>query len=97
MMTAGSAANEAGDALENMASKGEKIKAVGDKISGVGEKLLPLSAAIAGVEGASLAAFDEVDSGYDTIITKTGATGEALDSLTQSADKVFSEMPTYYN
>ena len=94
MMTAGSAANEAGDALENMASKGEKIKAVGDKISGVGEKLLPLSAAIAGVGAASLAAFDEVDSGYDTIIAKTGATGEALDGLTQSADKVFSEMPT---
>jgi len=94
MFNAGQTAEECGDSIAAIASKGEKIKAVGDKISGVGEKLLPLSAAIAGVEAASLAAFDEVDSGYDTIITKTGATGEALDSLTQSADKVFSEMPT---
>ena len=93
MMNVGSAANDAGDALEGMASKGEKIKSVGDNISKVGEKLLPVTAAIGAVGAASLAAFDEVDSGYDTIITKTGATGEALDSLTQSADKVFSEMP----
>lgn len=93
MMNAGRAANDAGDALEGMASKGEKIKSVGDNISKVGEKLLPVTAAIGAAGAASLAAFDEVDSGYDTIITKTGATGEALDSLTQSADKVFSEMP----
>ena len=94
MMTAGSAANDAGDALEGMASKGEKIKSVGDNISKVGEKLLPVTAAIGAAGAASLAAFDEVDSGYDTIITKTGAAGELLDGLTQSADKVFSEMPT---
>jgi len=94
MMNAGSAANDAGDALEGMASKGEKIKSVGDNISKVGEKLLPVTAAIGAAGAASLAAFDEVDSGYDTIITKTGATGELLDGLTQSADKVFSEMPT---
>ena len=94
MMNAGSAANDAGDALEGMASKGEKIKSVGDNISKVGEKLLPVTAAIGAAGAASLAAFDEVDSGYDTIITKTGAAGELLDGLTQSADKVFSEMPT---
>lgn len=94
MFNAGQAAEECGDSIAGIAAKGEKVKEVGDKIAGVGEKLLPLSAAIAGVGAASLAAFDEVDSGYDTIITKTGATGEALDSLTQSADKVFSEMPT---
>ena len=94
MMNAGSAANDAGDALEGMASKGEKIKSVGDNISKVGEKLLPVTAAIGAAGVASLAAFDEVDSGYDTIITKTGAAGELLDGLTQSADKVFSEMPT---
>lgn len=94
MMNAGSAANDVGDALEGMASKGEKIKSVGDNISKVGEKLLPVTAAIGAAGAASLAAFDEVDSGYDTIITKTGAAGELLDGLTQSADKVFSEMPT---
>lgn len=32
--------------------------------------------------GLSLAAFNEVDSGLDTIITKTGASGEALDGMT---------------
>ena len=93
MFNAGQTAEQCGDSIAGIAAKGEKVKELGDKISGVGEKLLPLSAGITAVGAASLAAFDEVDSGYDTIITKTGATGEALDSLTQSADKVFSEMP----
>ena len=42
------------------------------------------------------AAYDaalELDEGYDTIITKTGATGDMLDSLTQSANRIFEDMP----
>lgn len=41
----------------------------------------------------SISAAKELDSGYDTIVTETGATGEALDELKRSADSVFSQMP----
>jgi len=39
------------------------------------------------------AAARELDDGYDTIITKTGASGSALESLTASADELFGQMP----
>ena len=35
----------------------------------------------------------ELDEGYDTIITKTGASGQALKDMQGVADKVFSSMP----
>lgn len=35
----------------------------------------------------------ELDEGYDTIITKTGATGDALDGLTEVADNIFGDLP----
>lgn len=65
----------------------------GDKIEGFGKKMSVVSVGVAGVATASIAAFNEIDEGYDTIVTKTGATGDALDGLTQSADNVFSSMP----
>ncbi len=49
-----------------------------------------MTGAIAGIGTASIAAFNELDAGYDTIITKTGASGEALDGLQDSMDAVFS-------
>ena len=58
-----------------------------------GKKMSVVSAGIAGIGAASIAAFKELDEGYDTIVTKTGATGEALEGLTKSADNVFGTMP----
>ena len=60
----------------------------------LGKKLLPVTGAIAGIGTASIAAFNELDAGYDTIITKTGASGEALDGLQDSMDAVFTSLPT---
>jgi len=54
-----------------------------------GKKMSVVSAGIAAIGAASIAAFKELDEGYDTIVTKTGATGEALEGLTASADNVF--------
>lgn len=42
-------------------------------------------------------AWEEIDAGYDTIISKTGATGDALASLQKSADNVFTSMPVEMN
>ena len=38
-------------------------------------------------------AWEELDAGYDTIATKTGATGQALEALQRSADNVFTSLP----
>lgn len=38
-------------------------------------------------------AWEEIDAGYDTIATKTGATGDALENLQKSADNVYKTLP----
>lgn len=51
------------------------------------------SKAIQTLANTSYDAAKELEEGYDTIITKTGATGDALSSLTDSADNVFGDLP----
>ncbi|HBC98690.1 MAG TPA: phage tail tape measure protein [Lachnoclostridium sp.] len=87
-------AKKANVTLQQISLVGDKFQEVGEKISGVGEKLLPATGAIVGLGAAGIAAAMELDDGYDTIITKTGATGEALDGLNQVADNIFSNLPT---
>lgn len=87
------AAESCSPALEVMAAHGEKIKSVGDGISGIGEKLSVVSGVLAGAATASVAAWKEMDAGYDIVITKTGATGEALESLKNEMDNVFNSLP----
>ena len=65
----------------------------GTKMESFGKKMSVVSAGIAGIGAVSIKAFTELDEGYDTIVTKTGATGEALEGLTKSADNVFGTMP----
>ena len=65
----------------------------GQKMENFGKKMSIVSAGIAAIGAASVAAFKELDEGYDTIVTKTGATGDALEGLTASADNVFGTMP----
>ena len=69
------------------------IDGAGEKVESFGKKMSVVSAGIAGITAASVASFKELDEGYDTIVTKTGATGDALAGLTQSADNVFGTMP----
>ncbi|ADL03377.1 phage tail tape measure protein [Lacrimispora saccharolytica] len=87
-------AKNANVTLQQISLAGDKLQEFGGKISGVGEKLLPVTGAIAGIGAAGIAAALELDDGYDTIITKTGATGEALEGLNKVADDIFSNLPT---
>lgn len=73
---------------------GEAAGKIGEKSEALGKKLLPVTAGITAVGTAAVASFNELDEGYDTIITKTGASGEALDGLTESMDNVFGDLPT---
>lgn len=80
-----------GDAISNA---GSKVKAAGQKIGAAGKAIMPVSAGVTAIGAASIAAAKDVDKGYDTIITKTGATGKTLEGLQDQMERVFSEVPT---
>ena len=65
----------------------------GEGMESAGKKASVMTAAVAGVGALALKSAMEIDEGYDTVITKTGATGEALEELQSSVDNVFKSMP----
>jgi len=74
---------------------GKKVTEVGSKVKGVGDSLTThVTAPIVALGGASLAAFNEVDAGYDTVIQKTGATGEAAQKMYDIVDQLATTIPT---
>lgn len=81
---------ESNDTLKKV---GDTLGTVGEKSTAIGEKMLPISAGIAAIGGAGVAAAMDLDDGYDTIITKTGATGDALEELNKIAEELFTELP----
>lgn len=84
---------EAGKSNLTLEKVGDAFGKVGSKATDIGTKLLPVTAGVTALGGAGVAAAMELDDGYDTIITKTGATGEALEELNGIADDLFTEMP----
>lgn len=78
---------DAGDTLTNMS------KTTGS----IGNALTKnVTAPIAGIATASVAAFSQVDAGMDTIVTKTGATGEALESMQNIAKDIATTIPVSF-
>lgn len=81
-------------AAQAIKEAGAKIEEYGGKVSKAGETLTkgvttPLAAAAA----AGVAAFSAVDEGVDTIVTATGASGEALDGLVASYETIATSIP----
>ena len=84
--------SEAGSALSAI---GGKLQELGGQLVEVGETLtnkvtLPLAA----LGGYGLTSFKTIDDAYDIVISKTGATGEELDSLKQSVNELSTTMNT---
>ena len=76
---------------------GSKLDSVSEKIGNVGAELTKkVTAPIAAVGAASLKAFTEVDEGMDTIVKKTGATGEALEEMQNIARNMATTIPTSF-
>lgn len=70
-----------------------KFQAFGEGMESAGKKATIITAAVAGIGAGAVKSAMELDEGYDTVITKTGATGEALSELQDNVDNVFKSMP----
>ena len=81
----------ADSAVENMEKVSKTAENVGEGLEKAGSVLNKGSAAAAAVLAGSVAAFKDLDDGYDIIVKKTGATEDAFNSLKATADEIFSE------
>ena len=80
---------------KDMQEAGDKVKGIGDGMKSVGEGFTKyVTAPIAAVGGLSVAAFNEVDAGLDTIIAKTGATGDSLEGFKGVFENLATSIPT---
>ena len=85
--------------LDNHAGKlkdwSDKLQTVGGKTKAVGDGMTKyVTAPIAAAGVASVAAFRDVDNGFDTVIQKTGATGQAAEGLKGVVRNLATEIPT---
>ena len=80
---------------QQLAAAGEKVKEVGEKIEKVGTAMTKyVTGPIVATGAASVAAFNEVDEGLDTIVKKTGATGKKLEDMEDRAKNLATSIPT---
>lgn len=82
---------------DDMDALGQKVSSVGDKISSMGDALMPVSATITAIGGASIKAWQDVDESLDTIIAKTGATGADLEAMQDIVERIAVSMPSDFN
>ena len=80
---------------QEMKAAGDKLKEVGDKVGEVGDAMTKsLTVPITATAGAAVAAFTEVDKGYDVMISKTGAAGDAAEEMKDIIDDLATSIPT---
>lgn len=79
---------------KSLTALGQDLQGIGKKATDVGASLTKwVTAPLVGVGAAAVKAFDELDKGFDVVVKKTGATGDAAKDLQQSFDNVFADMP----
>lgn len=73
-------------------------EAMGKKMSGAGSALTKgLTGPLVAVGSAAVASWKSVDEGLDTIVQKTGASGDALDSMSQILKNLTTTIPTDFS
>lgn len=82
---------------DDMDKLGQKVSSVGDKISGIGDALMPVSATITAIGGASIKAWQDVDASLDTIVAKTGATGADLEAMQDIVERIAVSIPSDFD
>lgn len=74
---------------------GENLQKAGKAMQDVGSNLTThVTAPIVAAGGAAMAAFNEVDKGYDIVIKKTGAAGDAAQEMYDIVDNLATSIPT---
>lgn len=82
-------------AAQQVAVAGEKVKEFGSTISDVGSNLTKgVTVPIVGAATASVAAWNEVDKAMDTVVTKTGASGDALEDMRKRVKNIAQDIAT---
>ena len=80
---------------QQIAAVGGKLEEFNSKLATVGDGLTKyVTVPLLALGGVSLAAFNEVDNGADIVVKKTGATGEALDDMTDRMKNLATTIPT---
>lgn len=89
--------SEAKTLSQKMNSVGKSLQSAGKKMQSFGDGMTKyVSGPIGALAGLSVAAFNEVDAGMDIVVKKTGATGQALEELQQSAKNIATTIPTSF-
>lgn len=79
-------------------SIGESLQKTGEKITNVGESMTKyVTGPIAATGTAAVAAFSEVDDAMDTVIKKTGATGDAAKELQSTVEDLATTLPVSFD
>lgn len=87
-------ASETGKTLsKSSGDMAQKFNNAGQKLETVGNKMLPVTAATAAFGAVAVASMNSVDEGLDTIVTKTGATGSALNEMRGIMEDLAGEIP----
>ena len=74
---------------------GAQVTAFGEGLKTIGDGLTKaVTVPLMGLGAASVAAFNEYDKGADTIIAKTGATGDALEQMQGIMENLATSIPT---
>lgn len=92
------------DAAANAKDFSDKLQKAGTTISNIGEGLTTfgegltkcVTGPLVALATASVKAWEDVDDGLDTVTIKTGATGEELESLQESAVNLATTIPTSF-
>ena len=82
---------------QKLQAVGSAMKDLGGKVQNVGKELsTKVTAPIIAIGTASVMAFKEVDSAFDIVVSKTGATGDALAEMKQQVTDIAETMPTSF-
>ena len=92
MENLGESGKKASSGLEetNKLLKAELLNQFSEKLSEISQKLVDFGKS-------ALDAFREIDEGMDTIVTKTGASGKALEEMQGIANGIATEVPTDFS
>lgn len=92
MNNLGSAGKQASGSLSetNNLLKAELLNQFSEKLSDISKKLVDFGKS-------ALEAFRQVDEGMDTIVTKTGATGDSLEEMQDIASSIATTIPTDFS